>query len=302
MKRPGSEDCSSVSVLIPALNEEASLPLVLRDLPSEQVSDILVVDNGSHDHTAEVARAGGARVVQEPRRGYGAACLRGLADFASRPEGPPDIVVFLDADYSDHPEELPYLVQPILENRFDLVIGSRLTGRREPGAMPPQSVWGNRLACFLMWLLFRARYTDLGPCRAIRWTALEQLGMVDQNYGVFLTLAWGWLLSSAQNPWYFLWGLPFIVFDGRRCWFLLLGFPFLYYLRFLLEYQAPATGVGLQAARAAFDFQVVWLEYLPFFLALVVETWRLRRAKAHVEATSLSFAVVDKVEEGKGPA
>jgi glycosyltransferase involved in cell wall biosynthesis len=183
MKRAGSEDCFSVSVLIPALNEEASLPLVLRDLPREQLSDILVVDNGSHDHTGEVALAAGARVVQEPRRGYGAACLRGLADLGHRPEGPPDIVVFLDADYSDHPEELPYLVQPILDDRFDLVIGSRLTGRREPGAMPPQSVWGNRLACFLMWLLFGAKYTDLGPFRAIRWTALEQLGMVDQNYG-----------------------------------------------------------------------------------------------------------------------
>ena len=183
MKRPGSGDCSSVSVVIPALNEEASLPLVLRDLPREQLSDILVVDNGSHDRTAVVARATGARVVQEPRRGYGAACLRGLADLAHGPEGPPDIVVFLDADHSDHPEELPYLVQPILDDHFDLVIGSRLTGRREHGAMPPQSVWGNRLACFLMWLLFGAKYTDLGPFRAIRWAALEQLGMVDQNYG-----------------------------------------------------------------------------------------------------------------------
>lgn len=183
MKRPGSEDCSWVSVLIPALNEEASLPLVLRDLPREQVSDILVVDNGSQDHTAEVARAAGARVVQEPRRGYGAACLCGLADLARRAEGPPEVVVFLDADYSDHPEELASLVQPILDDRFDLVLGSRLAGRREPGAMPPQSVWGNRLACFLMWLLFGAKYTDLGPFRAIRWTALERLGMRDRNYG-----------------------------------------------------------------------------------------------------------------------
>jgi glycosyltransferase involved in cell wall biosynthesis len=183
ISRPDSGDCRTVSVLIPALNEEASLPLVLRDLPVGQVNDVLVVDNGSHDHTAEVARAAGARVVQEPRRGYGAACLSGLADLARRPEGPPDIVVFLDADYSDHPEELSYLVRPILDDRFDLVLGSRLTGRREPGAMPPQSVWGNRLACVLMRLFFGARYTDLGPFRAIRWTALEQLGMVDQNYG-----------------------------------------------------------------------------------------------------------------------
>lgn len=181
--RHGPGDCPSIAVLIPALNEEASLPLVLRDLPREQVSDILVVDNGSQDRTAEVARAAGARVVWEPRRGYGAACLCGLADLALRPDGPPDAVVFLDADYSDHPEELPYLLQPILDDRFDLVLGSRLTGRREPGAMPPQSVWGNRLACFLMWLLFGAKYTDLGPFRAIRWTALERFGMVDRNYG-----------------------------------------------------------------------------------------------------------------------
>jgi hypothetical protein len=95
--------------------------------------------------------------------------------------------------------------------------------------------------------------------------------------GVFLSLAWGWLLSSAQNPWYLLWSLPFMVFDGRRSWFLLPGLALLYYLRFWLEYQAPATDAGSLAARGAFDFQVVWLEYLPFFLALLVETWRLRR-------------------------
>jgi glycosyltransferase involved in cell wall biosynthesis len=181
--RPVAGDSPSVSVLIPALNEEASLPLVLRDLPRSQVSDVLVVDNGSQDRTAEVARAAGARVVWEPRRGYGAACLCGLADLALRPEGPPEVVVFLDADYSDHLEELPYLVQPILDDRFDLVLGSRLAGRRESGAMPPQSVWGNRLACFLMGLLFGVKYTDLGPFRAIRWTALERLDMVDRNYG-----------------------------------------------------------------------------------------------------------------------
>jgi Glycosyl transferase family 2 len=106
-----------------------------------------------------------------------------LAHLAARPEGPPDIVVFLDADYSDHPDELPTLLRPILEDGVDLVIGSRLTGRRESGAMPPQSVWGNRLACFLMRWLFGANYTDLGPFRAIRWSALERLGMSDRNFG-----------------------------------------------------------------------------------------------------------------------
>lgn len=174
---------ATVAVLIPALNEEASLPRVLGDIPRDQVTDILVVDNGSHDRTAEVARANGARVVPEPRRGYGSACLRGLKELASRREGPPEIVVFLDADYSDHPEELPSLLVPILDGRSDFVLGSRLAGRREPGAMPPQSVWGNRLACALMRLFFGVRYTDLGPFRAIRWECLERLEMSDPNYG-----------------------------------------------------------------------------------------------------------------------
>src|SRR5437867_2290761 len=145
-----SRNKAAVAVLIPALNEEASLPLVLRDIPRDQVTDILVVDNGSHDRTAEVARANGAWVVQETQRGYGSACLRGLKELVNRREGPPDIVVFLDADYSDHPDELPSLLGPILDGSYDFVLGSRLAGLREPGAMPPQSVWGNRLACALM--------------------------------------------------------------------------------------------------------------------------------------------------------
>src|SRR5687767_4711895 len=114
----------SVAVIIPALNEEAALPKVLADLPAEWVGDVVVVDNGSLDATADVARALGATVVTEPRRGYGAACLRGLAELADRPGGPPDIVVFLDADYSDFPENLPDLVRPILKDGYDLVLGS----------------------------------------------------------------------------------------------------------------------------------------------------------------------------------
>lgn len=169
-----------IAVVIPALNEEASLPLVLADIPRELVQRIVVVDNGSADRTALVAAAHGALVVQEPERGYGSACLRGLAELA---KDPPDIVVFLDADYSDHPDELPQIVQPILDGRAVMVLGSRLAGHRERGAMPPQSVWGNRLACFLMRCLFGARYTDLGPFRAIRWEALEKLGMCDRNFG-----------------------------------------------------------------------------------------------------------------------
>lgn len=173
----------TIAVVIPALNEEASIGLVLRDIPRDLVRDIVVADNGSHDRTAEIAASCGAHVMREPERGYGAACLRGLAELAQRPQGPPDLVVFLDADYSDHPDELPLVVRPILEEGYDMVIGSRLAGAREPGAMPPQSVWGDRLACFLMRLLFRAHYTDLGPFRAIRWQALERIGMVDRNFG-----------------------------------------------------------------------------------------------------------------------
>lgn len=169
-----------ISVVIPALNEEASLPLVLGDIPRDLVQQVIVVDNGSADRTAEVAAAHGATVVKEPARGYGSACLRGLAELA---KSPPDIVVFLDADYSDHPDEMRQILAPILNGQADFVLGSRLAGNRERWAMPPQSVWGNRLACFLMRILFAARYTDLGPFRAIRWDALEKLGMCDRNFG-----------------------------------------------------------------------------------------------------------------------
>jgi glycosyltransferase involved in cell wall biosynthesis len=172
-----------IAVVIPALNEERSLPCVLADLPREWVDEVLVVDNGSTDRTAEVAERAGARVVVEPRRGYGSACLRGLAELARSRQDPPDIVVFLDADYSDHADELPLLLRPIMDEGFDFVVGSRLMGRRERGAMPPQSVWGNRLACALIRLRFGIRYTDLGPFRAIRWSALERLGMTDPDYG-----------------------------------------------------------------------------------------------------------------------
>jgi hypothetical protein len=167
----------TVGVIIPALNEEAALPAVLAELP-DGVDEVLVVDNGSTDRTAEAARRCGARVVCEPCRGYGAACLRGLSEL-----GEHDIVVFLDGDHSDHPQELPRLVRPVAEDQADFVLGSRLAGKREPGAMPPQSVWGNRLACFLMRLLFGVSYSDLGPFRAIRREALDRLGMRDRNFG-----------------------------------------------------------------------------------------------------------------------
>lgn len=167
-------------VIIPAFNEEASIGHVLRDLPRGRVLDVLVVDNGSTDRTAERARACGAVVVDEPRRGYGQACLTGIAAAAGRE---PEIVVFLDGDYSDHPEELDALLAPLDADRADLVIGSRMAGNREPGAMLPQAVVGNRVASVLMRWIWGARFTDLGPFRAIRFDALRRLGMTDRNYG-----------------------------------------------------------------------------------------------------------------------
>ena len=179
-----NDSLTGVTVVIPALNEQASLPLVLRDLPA--VGEVIVVDNGSTDDTARVAVQAGATVVHEPCRGYGAACLRGLAAIRQsivRGQKPPRIVVFIDADYSDHPEMLPRLVSPILADEAEFVLGSRLLGKREPGAMPPQSVYGNRLACFLMRLFFGGRFTDLGPFRAIDYRSLCALEMSDRNFG-----------------------------------------------------------------------------------------------------------------------
>lgn len=173
----------SVWVVIPVYNEEASLPLVLHDLPS--VGQVIIVDNGSTDRSADLALQHRATVVREPRRGYGSACLAGLAVIQSGAlsAAPPDVVVFLDGDYSDHPDQLPELVEPILDGRADFVIGSRMLGQREPGAMPPAAVFGNWLAPFLMWLFWGARFTDLGPFRAISWNALQRLGMCDRNFG-----------------------------------------------------------------------------------------------------------------------
>jgi glycosyltransferase involved in cell wall biosynthesis len=171
---------SRIAVLIPALNEEASLSYVLNDLPHGVVEEVIVIDNGSSDRTSEVARAGGATVLSEPRRGYGSACLAGIAYLKTKD---PDIVVFLDADYSDHPDELPAVVQPIVTERCDFVIGSRIKGEAEPGALLLQSRFGNALATLLIRLLYGFSYSDLGPFRAIRFPALLKLGMTDRTYG-----------------------------------------------------------------------------------------------------------------------
>jgi glycosyltransferase involved in cell wall biosynthesis len=170
----------TIDVVIPAFNEERSLPLVLAAIPRPPVRRVVVTDNASTDRTAARAQSGGAEVVREERRGYGSACLRALTHLRA---DPPEIVVFLDADFSDSPEELPLLVEPILAGRADLVIGSRVLGNREPGALLPQARVGNVIACLLIRLLYRHQYTDLGPFRAISWRALETLEMRDKDFG-----------------------------------------------------------------------------------------------------------------------
>ena len=171
-----------VDVIIPAFNEEEAVGHVVRDIPTELVREVVVVNNASSDRTRQRAEEAGATVLDQPLRGYGNACLMGIAHLRDK-ERRPDVVVFLDGDHSDHPEELPRLLAPIAEGQADLVIGSRALGTRERGSMTPQQVFGNRLACTLMRWLYGVHYTDLGPFRAIRWEALERLGMEDRNYG-----------------------------------------------------------------------------------------------------------------------
>ncbi len=165
-------------MIIPVFNEQKAIQNVLSDIPGHLEADVVVVDNGSTDRTVELARQMGARIVHEHRRGYGWACLAGIAALHK-----PDIVVFLDGDYSDYPNEMTGLVKPIVEGRADLVIGSRILGNREAGALLPQARFGNWLATWLIRRLFDACFTDLGPFRAVTYPALLQLEMQDRTFG-----------------------------------------------------------------------------------------------------------------------
>ncbi len=167
-----------VSVIIPTHNEAQAIGRVLTDLPSDLVTEVLVVDSNSTDGTREVAARMGARVVQEPRRGYGRACLTGLANANA-----PEVVVFLDGDYSDRPAELPSLLAPIIEGRADITLGSRLQQRRSAAALPWHQVFGNRLAASLIRVLYGLQISDLGPFRAARADLLRALALRETTYG-----------------------------------------------------------------------------------------------------------------------
>lgn len=172
---------SEIVVIIPAFNEEASIGKVIKDVPPV-VSEIIVVSNNSTDATEEVAKDAGATVLREPRKGYGYACLKGI-DYLKSKTSQPEIVVFLDGDYSDHPEELLQIIAPIIENEIDLVIGARVPQLREKGSMTYPQIFGNGLATFLMKIFFNSRFTDLGPFRAIKYKKLLSLNMEDKTYG-----------------------------------------------------------------------------------------------------------------------
>ncbi len=170
-----------IKVIIPAYNEQDSIANVINDIPV-MVDEIIVVSNNSTDNTAINAKKAGATVLSETQKGYGYACLKGM-DYISKQEVKPNIIVFLDGDYSDYPEQLIEIVAPIINNNIDFVVGARVQQLRENGAMTPQQVFGNWLATFLMKLFFGATFTDLGPFRAIKYNKLLALNMQDKTYG-----------------------------------------------------------------------------------------------------------------------
>ena len=171
----------TIKVIIPAFNEEKSIAKVIADIP-DFVEEIVVVNNNSTDQTALVAAKAGATVLTEKSKGYGYACLKGI-NYLSQKDKTPDILVFLDGDFSDFPQELTKVIQPIKNNNADFVVGARVKELRESGSLTPQQVFGNWLACFLMKILYKSSFTDLGPFRAIRWSTLEKLQMSDKTYG-----------------------------------------------------------------------------------------------------------------------
>lgn len=168
-------------VIIPAYNEEDSIPLVVRDIP-DFVDEVIVVSNNSTDKTEQNAKNAGATVLLQKQKGYGYACLKGL-EYIAKQNQKPDIIVFLDGDYSDYPEELTKLIQPILEEDFDFVIGARVKNLRQEGSMTVPQIFGNWLATKLMAVLFNSKFTDLGPFRAIKYEKLLSLNMEDKTYG-----------------------------------------------------------------------------------------------------------------------
>jgi len=175
---------SKVLVIIPAFNEDESIGRVIKDIPVSIVEEVVVVNNCSTDDTEKIAIDCGATVLKEGRKGYGYACLKGIEYAKSKPSGlKPDVIVFLDGDYSDYPNEIESLVSPIIEHGYDMVIGSRTLGNREKGAMLPQAIIGNVVATILIQLFFGTKFTDLGPFRAIKFEKLLDLDMQDKTFG-----------------------------------------------------------------------------------------------------------------------
>ena len=170
---------NKISVIIPALNEEKSISYVINSIP-KYINQIIVVDNGSTDKTSVIAKSKGAIILNELNKGYGYTCLKGI-EFLK--PNPPDIIVFLDGDFSDYPEDMDLLINPIINKNYDFVMGSRVKKLREPGSMTLQQVFGNSLACFLLKVLYGANYKDLGPFRAIKWKSLQKLNMEDKTFG-----------------------------------------------------------------------------------------------------------------------
>lgn len=171
-----------IKVIIPAFNEENGVGQVIQEIPKELVHEVIVVNNASTDETERVAAEAGATVLREPVPGYGRACLKGI-EYLKKSNPPPDIVVFLDADHSDFPEEMRELIKPIIEQNADLVIGSRALGSKQKGSMTPQQIFGNWLATRLLKLFYKVKFTDLGPFRAVKFTSLLALDMQDKTYG-----------------------------------------------------------------------------------------------------------------------